>query len=77
MDEKRAFTTVLIFRRRTSYSEATLIEAELPEEKIKEGLTFFNALGNIAKVGYRMALANCGCHACTEILGRIEFGDLR
>lgn len=49
---------------------------ELPEEKIKKrGAELFSTPW--VKVGYRMALANCGCHECTEIFARIEFGEMR
>ncbi len=53
------------------------MQAELPEERIEEALIFYNALGKVAKVGFEMALATCGCHVCKEILGRIGHGELR
>ncbi len=54
-----------------------LMEAELPEERINQALTFFNVLGNVAKIGFKAALSSCGCHVCREILGRIELDELR
>ena len=47
----------------------------MPEERIEQALVFFNSLGSVAKVGFKSALANCGCHVCREILGRIKYGD--
>jgi hypothetical protein len=53
------------------------MEAELPEERIEQALSFYNLLGIVAKAGFRSALANCRCHVCMEILGRIESGPFR
>jgi hypothetical protein len=53
------------------------MEAELPEEKIQLALAFYNLLGSVAQAGFKSALTNCKCHVCTEIIQRIECGDLR
>jgi len=60
-----------------SKSPVQMMEAELPEEKIEQSLVFFNTLGDVAKAGFRCALASCGCHICQEVLWRIRDGDLR
>ena len=55
----------------------TLMEAEFPEEKIDRSLAFYEMLGDVAKVGYKLALWGCGCHICRDLIERIEMGDLR
>jgi len=53
------------------------MDFELPEEQVNQALIIFDSLGNVAKIGFKSALANCGCHVCREILERLRYGDLR
>jgi hypothetical protein len=53
------------------------MEIEFPDERVDQALIIYDSLGNVAKIGFKSAMTNCGCHICQEILGRIKFGDLR
>lgn len=53
------------------------MEPDLSEAKIAQALIFFHSLAEVAKIGFMSGLASCGCDTCTEILGRIKYGDLR
>jgi len=74
IDKEASLTTALSLN---ALKCMRLMEIEFPDERIDQAMIIFDSLGNVAKIGFKSALANCGCYICREILGRIKYGDLQ